>query len=139
MSKHCQHCFRKISLDFLQTRWLPQLQKSCYSPGWKKGYGGENRKGPSDFCFNLTGHPSTRRGPGKSGLFEGLPRGGGCGQLRLSRREAVLSLPGPSCWTVCLWRAWSLLLGMWSPWHPRQTVVRETLGDRCLGTQGPAE
>lgn len=39
-------------------------------------------KGPSDFCFNLTGHPSTLRGLGKLAFQRGFPGEVGVGNCR---------------------------------------------------------
>lgn len=79
--------------------------------------------------------PSTLRGAWESGLFEGLPRAGGCGRLQSSRREAVWSLPGLAVGLSASGEPGPCSWACGSPWHPRQIAVGGTLSDRRLGTQ----
>lgn len=59
--------------------------------------------------------PSTLRGAWEKWSFRRASQGRWVWATAAVMKGGSVESPGPCCWTVCLWRAWSLLLGVWEP------------------------
>ena len=91
------------------------------------------RSPPSDFHFELVSHPPAARGPGKQYVREPhcFPEEKGLWVTPAAWGRWLQAFPGPWAWPAWLWRSCLCPWAHGSLWHPKQTVVRGTLGDRC--------